>query len=274
MAVEALDVAREQWQRSRWWQGHLKAQTRILEQLAPGPLGSAIDIGCGSGNFCLALALAHPGAAVVGIDLDPTALSDARALLATLPGRRPRVVLGDAWSLPAPDGSIDLAAMISVLHWLHPRQREALAEVRRVLRPGGQFLLANMLRQRGVRQYTITLDAFVRETASALGIALSLPPGDLHDRHHTLRSLEVLLRSEGLEPEHTHVWVSRRRYESGAELVRQLEKAMRGYYWTGLNAEEADALRAAIAKRCDASSDMLTRGLPVVNGVVRARRRA
>jgi ubiquinone/menaquinone biosynthesis C-methylase UbiE len=260
------------WEQTRWWQGHLKAQGRILEELADEPLFRVIDIGCGSGQFCLAVALAHPEAAVLGVEPVAARVTEARANVAALPGRDLRIVAGDAGSLPAADGSMDAAVMVAVLHWLAPRQREALREVRRVLRPGGQFLLANMLRRRGVRQFTIAVDAFVRDTAATLGIQLLLPPDDFHRRHWTLERLCALLESEGLRTERVRTWVSRRRYASGAEFVGQLDRAMNAYYWAGLPEDAARALQDGLIRHFDLDTRLAARGFPIVNGIIRARR--
>jgi ubiquinone/menaquinone biosynthesis C-methylase UbiE len=86
---------------------------------------AVVDVGCGPGTDLGRLADAVGGDGwVVGVD-------------------RPNVELrhGDAHELPLPDGSVDRARMDRVLqHVLDPAR--ALAEVRRVLRPGGLFGLA------------------------------------------------------------------------------------------------------------------------------------
>jgi ubiquinone/menaquinone biosynthesis C-methylase UbiE len=104
-------------------------------------LGQAVaDIGCGPGTDLgrLADAVGIDGS-VVGVDREPRMLAEARRRLA----HRPNVEVrrGDVHELPLPDGSVDRARADRVLqHVLDPPR--ALAEVRRALRPGGLFGMA------------------------------------------------------------------------------------------------------------------------------------
>lgn len=103
--------------------------------------GQAVaDIGCGPGTDLgrLADAVGIDGS-VVGVDREPRMLDEARRRLAY----RPNVELrqGDVHELPLPDGSVDRIRVDRVLqHVLDPAR--AMAEVRRVLRPGGLFGMA------------------------------------------------------------------------------------------------------------------------------------
>jgi SAM-dependent methyltransferase len=275
--MPAADVPHEgtpNWQESRWWRGHIRAQQRVLEILAPTPLRRAVDIGCGSGYLCLALALSHPRASVVGVEPDGASVLAANALFATVPERDLSAVPGDAWSVPVADASADLVSMVSVLHWLYPRQAEALRESRRILVPGGQFLLANMVRKLGVRQFTDLVDSFVFRAAAALGISLSPERGAFTRRHHTIAGLCGLLESEGFEVEQTRTWLSRRRFDAGADLVAFIDRTMKTYYWQGLPDVEVAALKSELVARFDAEPLLRSSGFRIVNGVVRARRRS
>jgi ubiquinone/menaquinone biosynthesis C-methylase UbiE len=103
--------------------------------------GTVVDVGCGTGTFAIGLAAARPDAKVIGVDGDPEILARARAK----PGAD-AVEWRDglAGSLPLPDASADVATISLVLHHLLPEQkREAMAEVRRVLKPGGSFQIAD-----------------------------------------------------------------------------------------------------------------------------------
>ena len=95
-----------------------------------GADGPVLDLGCGRG-YWLAWMRAE-GMAVVGIEPDPRV----RAGAAHAP-----VAVGDGARIPLRDGSIGTVWCIHVLHHLSDPS-EVLAEVVRVLRPGGHLVLA------------------------------------------------------------------------------------------------------------------------------------
>ena len=100
---------------------------------------SVLEIGCGTGNLLTALARRRPDVDALGIDPDPAALRRARRKAARH-GLRIRYERAFAGELPVPDDSVDRVLSSFMLHHLDERERgRALREVRRVLRPGGQF---------------------------------------------------------------------------------------------------------------------------------------
>ncbi|MDO9414076.1 MAG: class I SAM-dependent methyltransferase [Pseudolabrys sp.] len=108
-----------------------------------------LDVGCGNG-YVLAQ-YAKFGADVTGVDLTQTAinLSQARFALAGLTGAFHTT---DGHRLPFPDASFDIACSMGVLHHIedpHPM----IAEMRRVLKPGGRIIL--MLYYRGSWKYQV-----------------------------------------------------------------------------------------------------------------------
>ena len=101
-----------------------------------------LEVGCGPGHLSIRLARQH-GLDVTGLDLDPAMIERARAN-ADRPGdggeRRPSFLVGDVASLAFPDGSFDLVvSTLSMHHWADPTA--GLAEIGRVLRPGGRALV-------------------------------------------------------------------------------------------------------------------------------------
>lgn len=90
-----------------------------------------LDMGCGDGQ--IARALAAQGSTVLGVD--PTQL---HIDIANERGGGPAYVLGGATKLPVDDGAMD--AVVACLVFEHIDEMDAaVAEVARVLRPGGQF---------------------------------------------------------------------------------------------------------------------------------------
>ncbi|MGC9222772.1 MAG: class I SAM-dependent methyltransferase [Terracidiphilus sp.] len=102
----------------------------VFEWLSPKAGERILDLGCGDGQLTQRIAAAE--ATVTGIDTSPTMVSAARA-------RGIVIEQGSAESLPFADHSFDAVFSNAALHWMHD-QDAMLAEVRRVLRPGGRFV--------------------------------------------------------------------------------------------------------------------------------------
>ena len=110
---------------------------------AAAPDGARVlEVGCGPGRLSILLARRH-GLEVTGLDLDPAMIQRARrnaAHSAQGTGRRPSFLVGDVASLAFPDRSFDLVvSTLSMHHWAD--QAAGLAEIGRVLRPGGRALI-------------------------------------------------------------------------------------------------------------------------------------
>lgn len=103
--------------------------------LARGPR-TALDVGCGEGRFCRLLR--KNGVATTGIDPTPELLEYARK---KDPGGTYEKALAE--QLPYGDGSFDLVVSYLTLIDI-PDYRTAIAEMARVLRPGGTLLIANL----------------------------------------------------------------------------------------------------------------------------------
>jgi arsenite methyltransferase len=115
-------------------------RARVLDLLAPAPGERApADVGVGPGLLALDLArLVGPTGRVVGLDLAPAMVAAATARLAALPQAEVRI--GDAAALDLPDAAVDAAVSTQVYEYVADMPR-ALAELHRVLRPGGRALI-------------------------------------------------------------------------------------------------------------------------------------
>jgi SAM-dependent methyltransferase len=102
----------------------------VVDWLNPQPAESILDLGCGDGQ--LTLRLAATGARVTGIDLSPEMVATARA-------RGIDAREGSAESMPFADHSFDAVFSNAALHWVRD-QDAMMAQVHRVLKPGGRFV--------------------------------------------------------------------------------------------------------------------------------------
>jgi ubiquinone/menaquinone biosynthesis C-methylase UbiE len=106
---------------------------------------SVLDIGCGAGGIDVALVATHGAAYVTGIDVEDSVLSHARTLVAAK-GLTSRIGLVKVapGPLPFPPGSFDVVfSKDSIIHI--PDKMALMAEVARVLKPGGWFLASDWL---------------------------------------------------------------------------------------------------------------------------------
>ncbi|HEV8166596.1 MAG TPA: class I SAM-dependent methyltransferase, partial [Actinomycetota bacterium] len=113
---------------------------------AVGPEGRLLELGVGTGR--IALPLHRRGRRIVGLDLSLPMLDRYRAKAAALGLPPPAVLRADATRLPFRDACVDAVLEVHVLH-LIPDWRQALAEARRVLRPGGMVLVGRGGRPHG-----------------------------------------------------------------------------------------------------------------------------
>ena len=105
----------------------------------PAGSGSAIDIGCGTGEITFRLAEKYAGANFAGVDLEDQHLARAAKRCAQF-GSRVRFQHGDALALPFDDATFDLAVSRHVIQAV-PDPAKLLTEMNRVLRAGGRVHL-------------------------------------------------------------------------------------------------------------------------------------
>jgi ubiquinone/menaquinone biosynthesis methyltransferase len=108
---------------------------RMVERVAVQPGERALDLACGTGDITFGLASA--GARVMGLDITPRMIELARRKRAAASATA-HFLVGDMMTLPFPDGCFDIVTTGYGLRNV-PDMAGALAEIRRVLRPGGRL---------------------------------------------------------------------------------------------------------------------------------------
>lgn len=110
-----------------------------------GERDRVLDLGCGPGSFLSVLAEAKPGVRAIGVDIASRQIEYARTEVAAkfLDGRIEFRALGPGFGVPDfPDGAFDVVTCIEVIEHIHPYYAiRMLTEAKRVLKPGGKFLI-------------------------------------------------------------------------------------------------------------------------------------
>jgi ubiquinone/menaquinone biosynthesis C-methylase UbiE len=118
-----------------------RAPDPLIEALSPRQSDRVLDVGCGSGQF--AVAIAPLVAQVVGADLTPAMLDKARAHQAQAGVSNVQWLQADSTALPVTDASFDIVTSRSMLH--HAANPAAtLAEMRRACASGGRIAVLDL----------------------------------------------------------------------------------------------------------------------------------
>ncbi|MDE3130016.1 MAG: Sua5/YciO/YrdC/YwlC family protein [Acidobacteriota bacterium] len=133
-----------------------QALQAALAAASAGPgVGRILELGTGTGATARRLLEAHPGASLVGVDSSPAMLAAARQ---HLPGDRFEPWLA-SFEEPLPAGPFELVASALAVHHLDDTAKiELFRRVRRLLAPGGRFVLADVIRPLDPADALIELD--------------------------------------------------------------------------------------------------------------------
>lgn len=174
----------------------------FLEWLAPPSGLQWLDVGCGNGAFTEILVEQCAPAALAGIDPSEAQLAFARSrqALATAEFRQ-----GDAMALPYENGRFDAAVMPLVIFFV-PDPAQGVAEMTRVVRPGGQVTAYGWDLEGGGFPYA-ALQAELR----ALGATVPMPPSPDAASPGALRQVWT---NAGLQAVEEREIVVRRTFES------------------------------------------------------------
>ena len=124
--------------------GFVDLRDRIIELAQPRPEHVVVDVGSGTG--LLSLALAPQVSRLWAIDISPLMGEYLRAKAASAGLENIETVTASAVSLPLVDASADLVVSNYCFHHLPDAGKErALAEIHRVLRPGGRLVFGDMM---------------------------------------------------------------------------------------------------------------------------------
>lgn len=115
--------------------GYPKEVFQFLESLIKVKRPLILDVGCGTGISTRQLAKTGP---VIGVDPDPIMLRVARKHRNA--GVK-KYVMARADRLPFKDSTFDVLTAFSAFHWFD--DKKSIAEIKRVLKPGGIFFIAN-----------------------------------------------------------------------------------------------------------------------------------
>ena len=106
------------------------------------PGGTMLDLGCGEGRHIFGVMEKFPDLKCIGLDPHIESLDKAfegLKFLESISNTKTNFLSGSAYSLPFSDDSFDLVVCSEVLEHLHD-YKDAIKEINRVLKPGGQFL--------------------------------------------------------------------------------------------------------------------------------------
>jgi demethylmenaquinone methyltransferase/2-methoxy-6-polyprenyl-1,4-benzoquinol methylase len=179
------------WGQDRRW------KRRVAGLTAAGPGTRALDLACGTGD--IAFAVARRGARVVGLDITHRMVQLAQRK-APAAGTA-RFVTGDMLALPFRDAAFDLVTTGYGIRNV-PEISAAIAEMRRVLKPGGTLVSLDFDRPSNALVRGVYL-AYLTAVGSTLGLALHGDPDTYRyipesiRRYPGAREVNALIRRHG-----------------------------------------------------------------------------
>jgi SAM-dependent methyltransferase len=139
-----------------------------LERIGIRPGESVLELGPGPGAFTVdAARRAGAGGRVIALDIQPQMVTLLQKRVRKAGLYNVTICVASAHDLPLPNGSVDRAFLVTVLPEI-PDQDRALAELRRVIRPGGVLSISEEFID---PDYAFPFETLRRTTAAGFGLA-------------------------------------------------------------------------------------------------------
>ena len=236
---EALDAFFGEFYLRAYETSEAREQALAAARLAGCPEGGELlDVGCGFGRH--AVPLARDGFRVTGVDRSATLLEEAQRRAGDDGPTRPRLVRADYRELPFADASFDAAINLytSIGYLGDEEDTQVLAEIARVLRPGGRLVVETMHRDlmnrtfqerewRLVGEGRMLLEqrafdpvgGIVQETQTLIDSTGARESQTFSTRVYTATELMAMLRAAGFEKATAYGDLSGAPFETGTRLV-------------------------------------------------------
>ncbi|MFA5629223.1 MAG: class I SAM-dependent methyltransferase [Dehalococcoidales bacterium] len=137
----------------------LKLAKELLKLVQIADKSDLLEIGCGTGAVSKYIAETYDGN-IIGLDIDDKQIQENLKKIKNRPNLK--FIVADALELPFEDNSFDVVLSFGVLHHIDGWQK-ALAEVNRVLRPGGYFIGAEVI-------YPEAISSMDKESSYSFGL--------------------------------------------------------------------------------------------------------